>query len=206
LVEGEIRALGASQTVAVDVRVIAATSRDLSKQIRDGKFREDLYHRLNVLSIHVPPLRERKEDVEALIDHFCRKFETRLKLRDLKVNDEARQVLKDYDWPGNVRELENALERAFVLSDGPHIGVTDLDERFFKINPDKSMNRNQDSGDASQVAEPGDLKLKPKLGKYEKQLIQEALDQCGGNRAQAAKLLGISQRSLLYKLKDYGLS
>jgi len=206
LVEGEIRPLGSTETIAVDVRVISATSRDLENRIQEGLFREDLFHRLNVLSIHVPPLRERHEDIRPLVDHFCRKFEARLGLNNLTVQEEVITVLQNYAWPGNVRELENALERAFVLSEGPNIGISDLDERFFE-QENTSPNRLNSSNEQSSTSdEQSDLSLKPLMADYEKSLIKKALERTNGNRSRAANLLGISNRSLLYKLKDYGLS
>ena len=199
LVESEIRPLGSSESVPVDVRVVAAPSRDLRKLIEEQKFREDLFHRLNVLSIHVPPLRERREDIRPLIEHFSRKFEQRLQLSELGLTEEAIKALESYRWPGNVRELENALERAFVLADGPRINITSLDDRFFE---DETVETKL----TSSSGEPRDLKLKPRLAELERELIQAALLKTNGNRGQAAEILGISQRSLLYKLKDHGLT
>jgi two-component system response regulator AtoC len=140
------------------------------------------------------------------VDHFCRKFEARLGLNNLTVQEEVITVLQNYAWPGNVRELENALERAFVLSEGPNIGISDLDERFFE-QENTSPNRLNSSNEQSSTSdEQSDLSLKPLMADYEKSLIKKALERTNGNRSRAANLLGISNRSLLYKLKDYGLS
>ena len=194
LVEGEIRRLGDSNTIAVDVRVIAATSRNLEQLLAEGGFREDLFHRINVVSIHVPPLRERREDVAPLVAHFCQRFSTRLGLT-ADVQDDALEVLRGYRWPGNVRELENALERALVLSDtGGRIGAADLDERFFS------------AGDPTGGDQSTDLTLRVRLRALERTLIEQAIERTGGSRSQAAGLLGISQRALLYKLKEYGIT
>jgi len=194
LVEGEIRRLGASAATPVDVRVVAATSRDLETAMREGRFREDLFHRLDVVSIHVPPLRERPEDVAPLVAHFVARFRARLGLDSIRVEPDAVAALERYAWPGNVRELENALERAFVLSEsGGRVGAADLDERF--------------TTPASAVAPPpGELSLKIRMPAFERQLIVEALERTGGNRSRAAIVLGISHRALLYKLKDYGIT
>ena len=196
LVESEIRRLGSTSTIPVSVRVIAATSRDLSELIGQRAFREDLFHRLNVVTIAIPPLSDRPEDIRPLVEHFCRGFERRLEVDHLEVGEDAIAVLERYGWPGNVRELENALERAFVLSEAPErITEADLDDRF----------------DAPSIlgranAEQEDLTLKTRLRELERALIVKALERTGGNRSRAAVVLGISHRALLYKLKDYGIT
>jgi len=200
LVEDQIRPVGSTKSKTVDVRVVAATSRNLEQRVHSGDFREDLYHRLNVITIHVPPLRQRKEDVPGLVAHFCKKFERRLSLDNLSVQPEAMEKLKAYRWPGNVRELENALERAFVLSDRRNIGVTDLDDRFFGDGQSKLDDVNGSSDELE------NLNLKIQLSILEKKTITRALKRSKGNRNEAAKLLGVSPRTLLYKIKDYGLS
>ena len=197
LVEREIRRVGDTRTIPVDVRVIAATSRHLPTLVREGLFREDLYYRLNVVSIHLPPLRERKEDVPVLIRHFVGQIGARLGLPSPAVTPEAMQILERYAWPGNVRELENAIERALVLSEnGGRITAVDLDDRF----------DTDGAADGASSAVAGDeLSLKIVLPKVERDLIQRALEQTGGNRTRAATLLGISHRTLLYKLKEHGI-
>ncbi|MEE2901119.1 MAG: sigma-54 dependent transcriptional regulator [Myxococcota bacterium] len=200
LVEDQIRPVGSTKSKVVDVRVVAATSRNLEQRVRSGDFREDLYHRLNVITIHVPPLRQRKEDVPGLAAHFCKKFERRLGLDNLSVQPEAMEKLKAYKWPGNVRELENALERAFVLSDRRNIGVTDLDDRFFG---DGQSGLDDGNGSSDELE---NLNLKIQISVLEKKIITRALKRSKGNRNEAAKLLGVSPRTLLYKIKDYGLS
>ncbi len=210
LVEGEIRSLGANQSIKTDVRVIAATSRDLAGRAEDGSFREDLFHRLNVVSIHIPPLRERREEIRPLVDHFCRLFEARLGIPSLSVNEDALQLLESYDWPGNVRELENALERAFVLSDGGHqLGATALDDRFHgrpARAPSRLPSGRADPAQSGSNSDDDTLTLRVRLTSLEKELIIKALEKTGGNRSKASTLLGISHRALLYKLKDYGIS
>lgn len=199
LVDHELRPVGGTSVREVDVRVIAATSRDLEVLVADGRFREDLFYRLAVVSIHLPPLRERREDVPALISHFKQAIASRLELSDPVISDEAMKVLADYDWPGNVRELENAIERALVLSDhGGRLTIADLDERFDSHGaPEEDMLR--------WVERLDDLSVKLVLPQVERGLIRAALARTQGNRTQAATVLGISQRALLYKLKDYGL-
>ncbi len=198
LVEKEIRPVGGNRTTPVDVRVIAATARGIEQLVKEGKFREDLYFRLNVVSIVLPPLRERPEDIPVLAQHFAFQIGERLGLGHPEVSTEALKILQGYAWPGNVRELENAVERALVLSDNQQrITVADLDERFDAEDSRPSQSEN-DWGE--------ELSLKVVLPKVEQQLIRKALAQTGGNRTKAAVLLGISHRALLYKLKDYGIS
>jgi two-component system response regulator AtoC len=202
LVEKEIRRVGDTKTVPVDVRLIAATSRDLKHQIENGGFREDLYYRLNVVSIHLPPLRERREDIRVLVEHFVTQLCARLGMSKLEVTPDAMVILERYTWPGNVRELENAIERALVLSEGgSRLTAADLDDRF-------------DAADENAAAPPNgleelvgdDLSFKVVIPQVERMLIRRALDRTGGNRTRAASLLGISHRALLYKLKEYGIS
>jgi two-component system response regulator AtoC len=204
LVEHELRPLGAQRTTAVDVRVIAATSRDLPALLRDGHFREDLFHRLNVVPIHVPPLRERPGDVRPLVAHFARLMAQRFGLPKIEVTDDAVALLERYTWPGNVRELENALERAFVLSEGDgRVTEADLDERFAGLEEPASS-----SGGTPVARGDGEesLDLRERLDEVEKQVIRRALERTGGNRSRAAVVLGISHRALLYKLKEHGIT
>jgi two-component system, NtrC family, response regulator AtoC len=209
LVEKEIRRVGDTKTIAIDVRVIAATSRDL-KALRDsGAFREDLYYRLNVVSIHLPPLRERREDIAPLVDHFVKQIGSRLGLGNLEVTVEAMQILESYPWPGNVRELENAIERALVLSEGGNrITAADLDERFEGHPSAPPAPGSSASGQERAITDliGDDLSFKVVIPEVEKMLIHRALERTGGNRTRAASLLGISHRALLYKLKEYGIT
>ncbi|MEQ9500874.1 MAG: sigma-54 dependent transcriptional regulator [Deltaproteobacteria bacterium] len=200
LVEKEIRRVGATETIPVDVRVVAATARPLKDLVKDGGFREDLFYRLNVVSIHLPPLRERAEDIPHLVQHFVRTVAGRLGLANPEITDEAMNILTGYGWPGNVRELENAIERALVLSDGDgRITALDLDDRF---EPSEGP-----GAPTASIAIPEDeLSLKVVLPRVERTLIERALQETGGNRTKAATLLGISHRALLYKLKEHGIS
>jgi two-component system response regulator AtoC len=205
LVEHELRPLGAQRMTAVDVRVIAATSRDLPALLRDGHFREDLFHRLNVVPIHIPPLRERPGDVRPLVAHFARLMAQRFGLPKIEVTDDAVALLERYTWPGNVRELENALERAFVLSEGDgRVTEADLDERFAGLDESSTAS----SGGAPVARSDGEesLDLRERLDEVEKQVIRRALERTRGNRSRAAVVLGISHRALLYKLKEHGIT
>ncbi len=194
LQEGVVRPLGATKDVAVDVRVVAATVRDLSKEVAAGRFREDLYYRLNVLLIQVPPLRERIDDVPLLIEHFIKRNNAKLGTRIKGIDPRARKLLLSYHWPGNVRELENLIERAVVLADGEVLGPDDIPERVHE-SPDS----------VARVLHSGELSIKKASRVVEESLIRRALDKTRGNRTAAARLLEISHRALLYKIKDYGV-
>ncbi len=194
LQEETIRRLGDSKDVKIDVRIIAATHRDLAVEVKAGRFREDLYYRINVLPIRIPPLRERKEDVNLLIDHFVARNNARLGTRIRGVAGETRKLLLDYSWPGNVRELENTIERAMVLSEGDVLEVADLPERLSEtLDPVQA-----------QLA-TGELSIKKTSAAVEEILIRRALQKTKGNRTRAAEILEISHRALLYKIKDYNI-
>jgi two-component system response regulator AtoC len=187
-----IRRLGETRDIKVDVRIIAATHRDLHAEQKAGRFREDLFYRLNVLPIHIPPLRDRREDIPLLIDHFITRNNVRLRSNIVGIESEARRLLFEYGWPGNVRELENTIERAMVLAEGDQIIVTDLPERV------------REAADPVQVQlATGELSVKKTTRIIEEILIRRALQKTKGNRTRAADLLEISHRALLYKIKDY---
>jgi two-component system NtrC family response regulator len=190
LQEREFEPLGAERTQRVDVRVIAATNRDLRQMVTDGKFQEDLYYRLNVIPIAIPPLRDRREDIPVLIDHFVDKHRQRTGKRIDNVADEVVLTLQRYDWPGNVRELENAIERAVVLTSGPIITMTAVSLLG-----------------VTSAAAPGlpSLRLHQNLQWVERETIRRALEQSGGVKKEAAELMGISQRALSYYLAKYRL-
>ncbi len=195
LQEGTIRPLGATRDKEIDTRVIAATVRDLRREVEEGRFREDLYYRLNVLQVNVPPLRERGEDILILTDYFIEQNNGRLGTRIRGIDPRARKLLVGYGFPGNVRELENMIERAVVLSEGDIIGEADL--------PDRVREPRDPLG---AVLASGELSIKKTARFMEETLIRKALEKTNGNRTAAAKLLEISHRALLYKIKDYGLS
>lgn len=194
LQEGEIRRVGETRDVKVDVRVVAATSRDLVDMVKEGVFREDLYYRLNVLQTTIPPLRERKDDIPLLVEYFLAKNSHRL-ARTMTLAPETLRKLMDYHWPGNIRELENTIERAMVLSDTDRIEPDSLPERLISnaIPPELPF-----LGD--------DLSIRRATRAIERELIRRSLDKTAGNRTRAAELLEISPRALLYKIKDYGLA
>ncbi len=195
LQEGTIRRLGDTKDTRVDVRVVAATVRDLKREVEQQRFREDLYYRLNVLQVVVPPLRERKDDITLLIDHFIERDNARLAKNIRGVDPPARKLLLDYHWPGNVRELENTIERAVVLAETDIVGVTDLPER---------LRENRDPVALSLSS--GELSIKKTARVIEETLIRRALEKTKGNRTAAARLLEISHRALLYKIKDYNIA
>jgi two-component system response regulator AtoC len=194
LQEGEVRRIGDNAERSVDVRVITATSRDLETDVRDGRFRADLFYRVNVVRIQLPPLRERREDVPDLVRHFIAAFNKRLGLAIEGVTPAAMRLLMDYSWLGNVRELENVVERAMVLTDGKRIDVEHLPTSV------RSPGSPPAGGDAGM-----DLSVKRRVEQLERNLIERALRQTGGNRTRAAKLLELSHRALLYKIREYGL-
>jgi DNA-binding NtrC family response regulator len=188
LQEREFEPLGAERTERVDLRVIAATNRDLRQMVSDGKFQEDLFYRLNVIPIAIPPLRERREDVPALVEHFVRKHASRTGRRIERIDDDVIKGLQEYDWPGNVRELENTIERAVVLTPGPV-----LTSRAISV-----------VGAASpQATGLPSLKLRNNIEWVERETIRRALETSGGVKKDAAELMGISQRALSYYLAKY---
>jgi two-component system, NtrC family, response regulator AtoC len=195
LEDEKIRRLGDSKDIQVDVRIIAATHRDLNAEVAAGRFREDLFYRLNVLPILVPPLRDRREDIPLLIDHFIVRNNARLGTAVRGVTSEARRLLYEYSWPGNVRELENTVERAMVLAESDQLSAADLPERIRDVRDPIKL----------QLAS-GELSVKKTTRYIEEVLIRRALHRTRGNRTRAAELLEISHRALLYKIKDYRIT
>ena len=195
LQEEEIRPVGDDKAHRVDVRVIAATSRDLVKEVAEGRFREDLFYRLDVVRIEVPPLRERRADIPLLVDHFIRHFEKSMAKPVLRASDAALELMTQYPWPGNVRELENMIERAMILARGETITPDELPP---------AVHAGAAASDDDEVP-GGDFSLKRARQRFEADWIRKALDATDGNRTHAAKLLDISHRALLYKIKEYGI-
>jgi two-component system NtrC family response regulator len=195
LQEKEFERVGSNQTMKTDVRVIAATSRDLEGGLQRGTFREDLYYRLNVIAIVLPPLKERREDIPLLIDHFLEKYSQKNRRPNPGVSKEARDLLLQYAYPGNVRELENIIERSVVVCRGDIITTRDL--------PFQVRERLEE---AHLGVEGNDQSLGATLSQMERDLIVRALDEHGGVQTKAARSLGISERVLRYKMKKYGLS
>jgi len=190
LQEREIEPLGSERTERIDVRVIAATNRDLRQMVADGKFQEDLFYRLNVIPIEIPPLRERRDDIPALVEHFVRKHAQRTGRRIERLDESVLAALQQYDWPGNVRELENTIERAVVLTTGPVVNA-----RAVSV---MSASTPQTTGLPS-------LKLRQNIEWVERETIRRALESSGGVKKDAAELMGISQRALSYYLAKYRL-
>ncbi len=200
LQEQEIRPVGNNKTIKVDVRIVAATARDLGELVRKAKFREDLYYRINVLTIVIPPLRERKQDIRLLVSHFIDKYNEVIKPKKVTgVSPEAMQLLMNYRWPGNVRELENVIERALVLTEHESIQIEDLPSNIQAMDP---VNETTQDG-----MMPGydSLSIKKNTKILERKLINLALAKTKGNKTQASQLLEISLPALLYKMKDYGI-
>ncbi len=196
LQEDEIRPLGDSRTVKVDVRIITATARNLGDMVNKSLFREDLFYRINVLTIEVPPLRDRREDIPLLVDHFITKYNHRLGLEIKGVHPECMQRLMTYNWPGNVRELENVMERSMVLAEDATLTAEILPPELLRQSP---------------LADPDlifwdEFSIKANAKKLERQLILKALEETKGNKTKAASLLEISLPALLYKIKEYSIA
>ena len=191
--------MGGDRPVSVDMRVVAATNMDPQRAVDEGKLRHDLYFRLNVLRIDVPPLRDRRDDIPILAEHFLRKYASELGYVAPRLSRPVLERLESYAWPGNVRELENLMERAAVVSAGAAVGLEHLPE-----------NLTPEHGDSGATENPERLKakagpLKAQVEALETELIKAALAQSEGNKSAAARLLDISERALWYKIKRYGI-
>ncbi|RJR46425.1 MAG: sigma-54-dependent Fis family transcriptional regulator [Desulfobacteraceae bacterium] len=193
LQEGEYERLGGDKALKADVRVISATNRDLQALVKEARFREDLFFRLNVIPLKIPPLRERRNDIPVLLNHFVQHYAKRNAKPVSGVSHDARDLLMKYDYPGNVRELENIIERAVVISRGPVISLEDLP--FGKEQAD-SMAPSEEENKGT---------LRETLEDLERRMIQSAMEEAGSNQSQAAARLGLSERMLRYKLKKYDL-
>ncbi len=206
--EHEFERVGGLKTLKVDVRLITATNRDLELEIQQGNFREDLYYRLNVVPIDIPPLRERGNDIELLVHTIIHKFNHRLKKNVTGISEDALARLRGHSWPGNIRELENVLERTILFCSTEVIGANDLPE---ELGTTSLPARVADGGaySSDEPLEPGQHSLKDvvraETSRLERELIARALDETGGNVTQAAKLLKISRKSLQMKMKEFGL-
>jgi two-component system, NtrC family, response regulator HydG len=187
--EQKLRRLGGSSEIALDVRVLAASNRNIEEALRDAALREDLYYRLNVFTIELPPLRDRPEDITDLIEHFIREFSEADDKTVKGVDNEAHEVLRNYRWPGNVRQLRNVIQRALIVSRGPLIVVDDLPPEVRRL-----------SGNATGGFE---LSLGSSLDEMERQFIRRTLEFTSGNKARAAELLGISLKTLYNRLERY---
>jgi len=209
-----IRRVGGVRDIQVDVRVIAASNRDLEREVREGRFRQDLFYRLAIIAIYLPALRERKEDVVPLVEFFLAHYNRKFRKSVQGLSEDTRRLLLNYDWPGNVRELKNALERAMILEEGNLLKPDDLP---FSVASGRSGTIAAESAMAPVVEAPaagGKRRLPPlsipeggtSLEDVEHALVELALHQSHGNQIKAAKLLNISRDALRYKMKKFGLS
>jgi two-component system response regulator PilR (NtrC family) len=194
LQEREFRRVGGTKNIQVDIRLVAATNKDLQAEVAAGDFREDLFYRLNVIQVALPPLRERREDIPLLVEHFCRKISGK---ETVSVTETAMRRLLDYQWPGNIRELENAIERCLVLSHSDELTDECLPLSLQRQGPESG-------GGLTELPETG-LDLDDYLGGIEKEILLKALDRTGGVRKKAAELLGITFRSIRYRLAKFGI-
>jgi two-component system response regulator PilR (NtrC family) len=200
LQERRVRRVGGKVDLAVDARIVAATNRDLQEEVRTGRFREDLFYRLNVIQVRMPPLRARREDVPLFVAHFLARFAVECGKPDVSFSPEAERRLAEYDYPGNVRELANVVERAVTLADGPEIGVADL--------PPALRATGEAPAQAPVVAAElpdGGLDLQAHLDALERALLEQALARAGGVKTEAARLLSLTFRSLRYRLAKFGI-
>ncbi|MDP1921736.1 MAG: sigma-54 dependent transcriptional regulator [Myxococcales bacterium] len=204
LQESEFERVGGIKTTRVDVRLIAATNRDLEAEVDAGRFRKDLFYRLNVVPLHLPPLRERRTDVPSLARHFIQKYNKRLNKKIEGIADDALVMLQAYPWPGNIRELENMMERVLLFADGPRIEVKDLPEPV-RTSLQSAVAQMTDTATPMVGETPLKDFLKAKQAEIEKAFIVQALAKTEGNVTRAAKLLGISRKSLQTKMKEFGL-
>lgn len=196
LQEREFERIGGHQTIKVDIRIIAATNRDLQAMVKEGTFREDLFYRLNVIHLILPPLRDRREDISLLANHFLQKFSSENQRDIIDIDPMAMSLLTAWSWPGNIRELSNVIERAVVMNSGPIIFSEDL--------PPQIRQPVCNAGEAK-TAPVGERNLKEEIKRVEKRIIMEVLEQQEGNRTRTALMLGISRRALMYKLEEYGI-
>jgi len=198
LQERRIRRVGGTRDLAVAARIVAATNRELASEVQRGQFREDLYYRLNVIPIHVPPLRARREDIPLFIDHYLRRFALELGRAPPRLAPETERILLGHDWPGNVRELANVVERAMALSTGEVLEPASLP-------PSMRGRPGVVSGPAGASLPDGGLDLQSHLDQIERALLEEALARTGGVKTEAARLLSLTFRSLRYRLAKYGI-
>jgi len=209
-----VRRVGGVRDIQVDVRVIAASNRDLEKEVREGRFRQDLYYRLAIIAIYLPALRERKEDIVPLVEFFLAHYNKKFRKSVQSLNEETRKLLMNYDWPGNVRELKNALERAMILEEGNQLRPDDLPFSVASGRGGAALGENKLGAPVEAPTSPGKRRLPAlsipeggtSLEDVEHALVELALQQSHGNQIKAAKLLSISRDALRYKMKKFGLA
>jgi len=195
LQEGEIRRVGDTESKSVDVRVIAAANRNLEEEVKAGRFREDLFYRLNVIPIFVPPLRERKEDIPLLINHFVQKYQNKSSKVIKSISQELIDKFMSYDWPGNIRELENIINRMIIFAEEEKLSLKDIPADFLNLLK-KDSNRSKLLDELTQISDIKEL---------EKEHILKTLEKTKGNKTEAAKLLGLKRTTLIERMKKYGL-
>lgn len=196
LQEREVERIGGSRIINVDIRILAATNRNIEQMVSDGTFRQDLYYRLNVIHLSVPPLRQRPEDISLLAHHFLQKFNQENGREIIDIDVSARALLEAYSWPGNIRELSNVIERAVIMS---------TDSVIFPDDLTASLQQLSSAPEKAALLASGEFNLKENIKCYEKELINSALAEHQGNRTHTALALGISRRALMYKLQEYGI-
>ncbi len=204
LQEKELTPLGSNHAKRVDVRIVAATNVKLEEQVRDGKFREDLYYRLNVMALAIPPLRERTEDIYFIVNHFIDNFNAEFGLEVEGLEPEAWEAIKAYGYPGNIRELRNIIESAFNVVTGPLLRKENLPAHIRQLAPAPAP-ADSPRGGAAFLAEVGRRPLQAIMEGVERELLEQALQQSQGNKLQAAGLLGISRPGFYKKLQKYGM-
>src|SRR6201987_3411107 len=202
LQEGKVRPLGSTEESDVEVGAIAATNKDFAKEIAEGRFREDLYYRLSVIPIHLPPLRERREDIPLLARHFLETFRNTMQKNIGGISPEAMRKLESYDWPGNVRELENTMERAVALETGSEISLRVLPDRVAGYATNSNL---EASSNGSSAFPPEGVDFEKEIAEAERHYLQAALEKASGVRTRAAELLKISYRSFRHYAKKHGL-
>ena len=215
LQEGELQRLGGNATIKTDVRIVSATNRDLEQEIEEGRFRADLYYRLAVYSVFVPPLRDRTGDVPLLVDHFVKRFAKREGKQVSSVNKRALDLFEVYDYPGNVRELENAVSYAVVSSRGPQLNMADLPPSFLRsvARYRKKLGEEEAAAPETEGSHPGKTDDPvprtadnfPTMAEMERRHVEAALGLAAGNKTAAAGLLGVSRMTLYRKLAEYDL-
>jgi DNA-binding NtrC family response regulator len=202
--EKKFQRLGSNETISTDARIISATNKDLEKMVEDHQFREDLFYRLCVIRIHLPPLRERRDDIPALAQAFSDRYSVAYRGNRMKINREALKALLDHDWPGNVRQLRNYIERAVILSEGEEISLDSLPELSrSKVLENQGIDY---SGDGDDISIPSSLTFKDAKKEFERKYVERCLERASGNITQAASILGMHRQSLQHKIKELGLT
>jgi DNA-binding NtrC family response regulator len=199
LQEQEFERVGGVNTIRTDVRIITATNKDLEAEVKLGRFREDLYYRLNVLPIHLPPLRDRKDDIELLVRYFLVQFNQKLKKKITGLTPETLAALKAYAWPGNIRQLENVLERMILMSEGQVLSVEDLPDEISCLVVSRMESDHQESQPSLKQI------VRRQTQSLERELIEKALEETNGNVTRAAEKLGLSRKGLQLKMKELGV-